>query len=129
MVALCLPTRFFGTRASTALAGSPPFQGIDGRSKLPATIGERVLHPRRHFGVDGARYKSGRLELAQPRRDHLRIRVNERTFYLGKSARTVEQITNDEQGPLMSDDRKCARELIHLFTYFIVTYLLFASIT
>ena len=60
-------------------------------------------------------------------RDHLRIRVAERTLDLAESTRTVEQILDDEQRPFVPDERKGAREILHN-AYFIGYYLLFASI-
>ena len=76
------------------------------------------MHPRGHLRVDRSRNYAGRLELAQTRGDHLRIRGAERTLYLGEPTRTLAQGLDYEERPFAPYNGQCPRELIHFYLHY-----------
>src|SRR5438128_945663 len=90
----------------------------DPRAKFAAAVGELIFHPRGHLRVDRSRNNAGRLELAQTRGDHLRIRGAERTLYLGESTRTFAQGFDDVERPFAPYNGQCPRELIHFYLHY-----------
>jgi len=100
--------------ASASSRPSPPLpERVDGRAKLAALFGQRIDHSRRNFRVHRARNKTGGLELAQARGDHLRVRVDKRALDLGETTRTGEEVLDDEKCPFVSNDLEGVCELRH----------------
>ena len=84
----------------------PTDELLKGGDERLASVGETVLHARRHLGVNGARDQPVGFHLAQVAGEHFLRNSGHRAAKFAKAARSLREVSQDEHLPLAANEQQ-----------------------
>jgi hypothetical protein len=82
----------------------PGAERLQDREEGPAELGDGVLHPGRHLGVDRPLHDAVPLQFPELPGEHLRVDAGEFPLQLGETFDPVAEVPEDERLPFAADD-------------------------